>query len=58
MQGFVFFSPLFGDTNLCFALSCPAIGNKKHDVKKQQQNNLRLILHFIHIVLLETYGNI
>ena len=57
MHVFVFFSPLFGETNLCFALSCPAIGNKKHDVKKQQ-NNLRLILHFIHIVLLETYGNI
>ena len=44
---FVFLSPLFGDTNLCFAFSCPAIENKKHDMKKQQQkNNVRLELHF------------
>ena len=48
-HGFVFLSPLFGDTNLCFAFGCPAIGNKKHDVKKQQQYNLRLELHFFHI---------
>ena len=36
-HGFVFLSPLFGDTNLCFTFSCPAIVNKKRDVKKQQQ---------------------
>ena len=35
-HGFVFLSPLLGDTNLCFTFSCPAIGNKKRDVKKQQ----------------------
>lgn len=46
---FFFLSPLFGDTNPCFALSCPAIENKKHDMKKQQQkNNLRLELNFFH----------
>ena len=36
-HGFVFLSPLLRDTNLCFTFSCPAIGNKKRDVKKQQQ---------------------
>ena len=46
---FVFLSLLFGDTNPCFAFSCPAIENKKHDMEKQQQkNNLRLELHFFH----------
>ena len=49
MHGFVFLSPLFGNTNLCFSFSCPAIGNKKHDVKKQQKkSNLRLELQFFH----------
>ena len=45
--------PFLGDTNLCLATS-PAIENRKYDVKKK----LRQELHFIHIVLLETYGNI
>ena len=59
IQFFVFLFPLFGDAKRCFAFSCPAIGNKKHDVKKQQQqNNLWLELHFFHMpmVMYTTVG--
>ena len=45
-HGFVFLSPLFGDTNLCFAFSCSAIGNKGHDVKKQQQQKKAVRITF------------